>query len=52
MMTIDEVITGMTELILSGKTADVKSTVREALHYLKEYRERLKGDENGNLERH
>lgn len=38
MVTIDEVITGMTELILSGKTADVKSTVREALHYLKEYR--------------
>lgn len=24
----------------------------DALHYLKEYRERLKGDENGNLERH
>ena len=38
MVTIDEVITGMTELILSGKTADVKSTVRDALHYLKEYR--------------
>lgn len=38
MKTLDEVITGMTELILSGKTADVKSTVREALHYLKEYR--------------
>lgn len=28
----------MTELILRGKTADVKSTVREALRYLKEYR--------------
>lgn len=38
MKTIDEVITGMTELILSGKTADVKSTVRDALRYLKEYR--------------
>ena len=39
MKTLDEVITGMTELILSGKTADVKSTVRGALHYLKAYRE-------------
>lgn len=39
MKTLDEVITGMTELILSGKTADVKSTVRDALHYLKAYRE-------------
>ena len=38
MKTLDEVITGMTELILSGKTADVKSTVRDAFHYLKEYR--------------
>ena len=35
MVTLDEVIKGMTELILSGKTADVKSTVRDALHYLK-----------------
>lgn len=39
MKTLDEVITGMTELILSGKTADVKSTVRDALHYLKEYKD-------------
>lgn len=38
MKTLDEVITGMTELILSGKTADVKSTVRDALSYLKEYK--------------
>lgn len=24
----------------------------DAFHYLREYRERLEGDENGNLERH
>lgn len=39
MKTLDEVITGMTELILSGKTADVKSTVTDALHYLKHLQE-------------
>ena len=39
MKRLDEVITGMTELILSGKTADVKGVMTDALKFLKKYRE-------------
>ena len=38
MKTLEEVIAGMTELILSGKTDDVKYVLTDALHYLKELR--------------
>ena len=39
MKRLDEVITGMTELVLSGKTEDVKGVVTDALKFLKKYRE-------------
>lgn len=42
MKTLDEVITGMTELVLSGKTKDVKEVVTDALKFLKEFRGLLK----------
>ena len=42
MRTLDEVITGMTELVLSGKTKDVKEVVTDALKFLKEFRGLLK----------
>lgn len=50
MGTLDEVIKAIEvcrDSYVAGKI--IKS---DALHYLKEYRERLKGDKNGNLERH
>lgn len=44
MKTLDEVI----------ETAPYVGTdwTNDALHYLREYREKMKGDDDGNLERH
>ena len=44
MKTLSQTISGMTELYLSGKVADIKDVVNSAIHYLKESQTILNND--------